>query len=185
MLLGWLWTLPGHPERLQQWKPSLWKCYWPRSHRLHQCCPSTCAGKGKRLKDCQKGQKSISNIYFILPKRWHTFRIIYTLAREKHNSHFLCYKKSCAGERWHEHPEHPCLVRHASKSEPLWPKFAFSSKSTSQSKTLGNLFDSTLPSQWEDSRLRWAATNYENVSKVRKNASSFKRLEKNTTLWTF
>lgn len=71
------WTLAGHPERLQQWKPSLWKCYWPRSHRLYQCCPSTCAGKGKRLKDCQKGQKSISNIYFILPKRWHTFRIIW------------------------------------------------------------------------------------------------------------
>ena len=117
--------------------------------------------------------------------------IPYYLAREKHNSHFLCYKKSCAGERWHEHPEHPCLVRHAGKSEPskahkaLWHDFAFSSKSTSQSKTLGNLFDSTLPSQWEDSRLRWAATNYENVSKVRKNASSFKRLEKKKTLWTF
>ena len=118
-------------------------------------------------------------------------RIIFTLAREKHTSHFLCYKKSCAGERRHEHPEHPCLVRHAGNSEPLkahkalWHKFAFSSKSTSQSKTLGNLLDSTLPSQWEDSRLRWAATNYENVSKVRKNASSFKRLEKKTTLWTF
>ena len=88
------------------------------------------------------------------------------------------HKKSCEGECWHQHPEHPCLVRHAGKSEPLWPKFAFFSRSTSQSKTLGNLFDSTLPSQWEDSRLRWAATNYENVSKVRKNASSFKRLEK-------
>ena len=37
-------TFAGHSQRLQQRQPPHRKCFWPRRHRLHQCCPSPRSG---------------------------------------------------------------------------------------------------------------------------------------------